>query len=347
MESKFYDGTKLLSMKDLNGEKPEILICTSNRSGGKTTFFSRYLINRFIKYKEKFCLLYRFDYEVADAHIKFFEGIKPLFFPNSELTGQYHAKQKYNELFYNGEPCGYAIAINNADTIKKYSHVYSDVQRCLMDEFQSEQNNYAPKEVEKFQSIHYSIARGNGKQYRFVQTILLSNPVTILNPYYVAMGVTSRINENVNFLKGNGWVLEQGYNETASQLQQQSGFFQAFNNDQNAYARYTTEGSYLNDKMSFIEKVDGKNKYICTLKYNGKEYAVREYAELGFLYVNKRIDSSFNNKISVTTQDHDVNYIMLSNNAYLLGAFRKYFELGCFRFADLECKECLIKALSY
>ena len=34
----FYDGTKLLSMTDLNGDKPEIYICTSNRSAGKTTW---------------------------------------------------------------------------------------------------------------------------------------------------------------------------------------------------------------------------------------------------------------------------------------------------------------------
>ena len=42
-ETKYYDGTKLLSMTDLNGKKPEIFICTSNRTAGKTTYFSRYL----------------------------------------------------------------------------------------------------------------------------------------------------------------------------------------------------------------------------------------------------------------------------------------------------------------
>ena len=33
----FYDGTKLLSLMDTNGNKPEIYMCTTNRSGGKTT----------------------------------------------------------------------------------------------------------------------------------------------------------------------------------------------------------------------------------------------------------------------------------------------------------------------
>ena len=40
MENIFYDGTKLLNMKDLSGEKPEIYLCTGNRSAGKTTYFN-------------------------------------------------------------------------------------------------------------------------------------------------------------------------------------------------------------------------------------------------------------------------------------------------------------------
>ena len=35
----FYDGTKLLSMKDLNNDQPEIYLTTGNRSIGKTSSF--------------------------------------------------------------------------------------------------------------------------------------------------------------------------------------------------------------------------------------------------------------------------------------------------------------------
>ena len=50
---KYYDGTKLLSMKDINGNKPEIYICTTNRTGGKTTYFGRLCVNRWIEKGEK------------------------------------------------------------------------------------------------------------------------------------------------------------------------------------------------------------------------------------------------------------------------------------------------------
>jgi hypothetical protein len=47
--SGYYDGTKLLSLKDLNGAEPEIYMCTTNRTGGKTAYFNRLVVNKFLK----------------------------------------------------------------------------------------------------------------------------------------------------------------------------------------------------------------------------------------------------------------------------------------------------------
>ena len=43
-------------------------------------------------------------------------------------------------------------------------------------------NHYCDNEVRKFISIHTSIARGGGKQVRYVPVYMIANPVTILNP---------------------------------------------------------------------------------------------------------------------------------------------------------------------
>ena len=45
----YYDGTKLLSLSDIDGNKPEIYMVTTNRTGGKTTYFGRMFINAFKK----------------------------------------------------------------------------------------------------------------------------------------------------------------------------------------------------------------------------------------------------------------------------------------------------------
>ena len=350
---KYYDGTKLLSLKDLNGKKPEIYICTSNRSAGKTTYFNRLCVNGFLKRKEKFMILYRFDYELDSCAEKFFKDIGSLFFPDYEMVSVKRYRGKYHDLYlrkgHNDEceliHCGYAVAINCADVVKKLSHLFSDTAKMLFDEFQSETNHYCPQEIEKFISVHKSVARGQGKQYRYVPVYMISNPVTILNPYYVEMGISTRLDDKTRFLRGDGYVLEQGYNEDADKAAQESGFNAAFSS--NKYIAYSSQGIYLNDVKSFVENVTGRNRYLATLKYNGCEYGIRSFDEQGVVYIDDKPDRTFTTKLTVTTDDHDVNYVMLRNNDFFLQQLRYYFDRGCFRFKNLKCKEALLSALSY
>lgn len=352
-ESKYYDGTKLLSLSDINGNKPEIYICTTNRTGGKTTYFGRLLVNRWRDKGEKFCLIYRYNYELDDVAEKFFKDIGNLFFEGLYMRSERRANGIYHELFIGkneeddkkAQSCGYAISLNSADQIKKYSHLFSDVCRMLFDEFQSETNHYCADEIKKLISVHTSIARGAGEQIRYVPVYMLSNPVSLINPYYVSLGISSRLREDTKFLRGNGYVLEQGFIESASIAQMQSGFNKAFSGD--SYISYSTQAVYLNDSKAFIEKPYGSSRYLCTLKFEGKEYAVREYPEAGFIYCDDKADSSFKSKIAVTTADHGINYVMLKRNDLFISQLRYYFERGSFRFKDLRCKEVLMKTISY
>lgn len=349
----YYDGTKLLSQLDINGNKPEIFICTTNRTGGKTTYFNRYVMNRFLKYKEKFALLYRYNYELDDVADKFFKDISALFFQGYTMRSERKAKGIYHELFLVnkssdnqiGESCGYAVSLNSADQIKKYSHLLSDVQRIIFDEFQSETNHYCADEVKKFISVHTSIARGRSAQVRYVPVYMISNPVSLINPYYVEMDICDRLRTNTRFLKGDGFVLEQGYIESAAEAQKSSGFNRAFKS--NAYIAYSAENVYLNDNQAFIEKPSGNSRYICTLRFDGTDYAIREYPDAGVLYCDTSPDNSFRVKIAVTTNDHNVNYVMLKRNEFFITNLRYYFDKGCFRFKDLRCKNAVLKMLSY
>lgn len=343
--SKYYDGTKLLSMLDINGNKPEIYMCTTNRTGGKTTYFGRLCINRFLDKGEKFGLLYRYNYELDDIVEKFYKDLGSLFFPNYTMTSKRRASGTFQELFLNDKSCGYALSLNNADQIKKYSHLFSDIQRMIFDEFQSETNHYCERETKKFISVHTSIARGQGEQVRYVPVYMLSNPVSIINPYYVEMGISSRLKDETKFLRGDGFVLEQGYIESASIEQKNSGFNRAFS--KNSYTAYSSECVYLNDNKAFVEKPAGKSKYLCTLRYKGSDFALREYTESGLIYCDDKADSSFLTRISVTTDDHNINYVMLKRNDFFLSNLRYFFEHGCFRFKDMRCKEAVLSALSY
>lgn len=344
-KTNYYDGTKLLSLKDINGKKPEVFMCTSNRSAGKTTYFNRLVVNRFIKRGEKFALLYRFNYELDGCDEKFFKDIKELFFSEYDMTAAKKMKGIYQELYLNEEPCGYAISINSADQLKRNSHLFSDIDNIIFDEFQSEQNHYCEKEVEKFISIHNSIARGHGKQSRYVPVYMISNPVTILNPYYVAMDISTRLQKDTHFLRGDGFVLEQGYNKTASDALKTSAFNRAFGSSD--YIAYSAEGVYLQDDLSFVDTPTGRGKYVATIRYAGIDYGVREYPELGIVFCDKSIDYQYPLKITVDTADHKLNYVMVSSNFILIQKLRYYFEHGCMRFKDLQAKEAILKALSF
>ena len=342
---KYYDGTKLLSMKDINGKTPEIFMCTTNRTGGKTTYFGRLCVNRFMDKKEKFALIYRYNYELDDCAEKFYKDISKLFFPNTTMTSKRRASGIFHELFIDEESCGYAISLNSADQIKKYSHLFSDIKRMIFDEFQSETNHYCTDEIRKLLSVHTSVARGNGEQIRYVPVYMLSNPVSIINPYYVELGISERLTDETKFLRGDGFVLEQGFVDSASEAQKESGFNRAF--AKNSYVAYSSQCVYLNDNKAFIEKPDGVSRYLATLKYKGTDFAIREYPENGIIYCDDKADSTFKMKITVTTDDHEINYVMLKRNDFFLMNLRYFFERGCFRFKDLKCKEAVLKALSY
>lgn len=345
MENIYYNVDNLLNKLDINNKKPEVFIVTGNRSAGKTTDVTHKAIERYILKGKKVAWLYRYNYELDDVADKIFKDVQGLFYPSLEFSSKSKMKNIYHELYIGDKSIGYAISINSADQIKKNSHLFSDIDLIIFDEFQSETSHYCNKEIQKFVSIHTSIARGQGSQVRYVPIIMMSNTVSLINPYFVELDISNRLRPNTKFLKGDGWVLEVTNNENAQIAQLNSAFNRAFS--KNEYVRYSAMNTYLNDKTAFIESINGKNNYIVTIKVGDKEYAVREYLEQGLIYVDTRVDKSFKFKICVTTDDHAINYVMLKRNDIMLSNLRYYFEKGCFRFKNIECKDATLKLLSY
>ena len=341
----YYDGCKLLSMRDLNNKKPEIYISTSNRNAGKTTFFNRLCLNKFIQKKEKFCILYRYNYEIDDCAGKFFSCISDLFFKNHEMSYKMASKNVYAELFFDGKSCGYATSLNMYEQIKKCSHKMSDVKRILFDEFQSEKNRYLSNEMVAFLSIHTSLARGGGEQVKYLPVYMISNTVSIANPYFLSMGITDRLRNNTNYLKGNGFVLEQGFYQEVANMQIASGFNQAFSSEK--YVAYAAQNVYLNDNEAFVQKPSGSNRYICTIAYNNKKYSIRSYFDSGVYYMSRKIDNDNTNKISFSTNSHEDNFILANVSSPYARMLKNIFECGKIRFENQECKTVFLDMLRY
>ena len=343
--SEFYDGTRLLSMTDINGNQPDIYLSTGNRSIGKTTWFNRYFVKDFKTKHKKFCLVYRWNYELSDCADKFFKDIQRLFFPEDEMTEKRRSNGIFVELFLNGQSCGYCVTLNNADSLKKFSHLLSDVDKMLFDEFQSENEHYAPNEINKLLSIHTSIARGAGEQVRRVPLYMLSNKVSIINPYFLSLGISDRLKDDTKYLRGDGFILEQSYIESVANQQMDSAFNRAFKNE--SYVAYAAQNVYLNDSLTFIEKPAGMSFYVATVRNKGTDYAVKYYPQENLYYMDKAVDNDFKLKLSFSADSHDVNYILVgSGNPYIL-TLRNAFDRGLFRFKNQECKSAFFDMLRY
>lgn len=354
-EKEYYDGTKLLTLSDINGNKPEIYICTGNKAAGKTTYFSRLMVNRFLRNGTKFGLIYRFNYELDDIADKFFKDIGSLFFKNYQMKAERRAKGIYAELYIaetkdnpddmQWVPCGYGLTLNSCEQLKKYSHLFSDIGELLFDEFQSETNHYCNNEIHKFQLLHSTVARGQGEQSKYVPVYMLSNVVSITNIYFLALGISNRIQRDTKFLRGVGYVLQQEYNESAANAMKQSAFVQAFGNSK--FNQYAIGNVYLNDNEAFVTKMPENGRYLVTIKHDGREYSVKEYPSLGVLYVSDSVDTSYPIRLTTDLNDHNSSYMLLAKHDTAIAQYKEYFNHGCVRFKNQLCKNAFLSLIAY
>lgn len=340
---KYYNGGKLLNMTDLNGNKPEIFIVAGNRSAGKTTYFSRKIVRDFINDGKQFILLYRYNYQTENCESSFFGNLQT-FFPDQFMTAKNRMRGAYRELFLNKKTCGYAIALNKSDVIKTISSMFYNVEQILFDEFQTE-GSYCDNEISKFISVHMSVARGHGKQSRYVPVYMCSNFSSLLNPYYATLGISERLRTDTKFMRGNGWAIEINKNKHAIDEQTNSIFMSAFKDA--LYYKHAIDNMYMNDNVKFIENISGNNNYLCTIKYNGELFSLREYHSPHVLYVSNSIDPQNPRRISVTDDDLEQNYVMKQQYSYLVTLCRNFYQWGLVRFQNLNSKNAFIKFASY
>lgn len=286
-------------------------------------------------------LVYRYKNELNNIAESFFKDIKTLFFPEHEMTEKSRSKGAYIELFLDGKSCGYAVALNTSGKLKHYSHIFSDVGQMLFDEYQLENGYYIKDEIEKFVSLHMTVARGRGSVVRFVPVYMLSNSVSIFNPYYVAFGISEKINSRTKVLRGNGWVLLRLTLKEVAAEQERSAFNRAFSG--NRYINAATDNSFLNDETYNIKKVDTAKyrpafNFICTgknfvLMENGYDYYVKRSGIISGLPV-----------YGVNHSDRTGEYRSIRYST-IYGKLQLYYSNGNICFSDTESKRIFMKLL--
>lgn len=174
---------------------------------------------------------------------------------------------------------------------------------------------------------------------------MISNAVTLINPYYLSLGICDRLQRNTKYLKGDGFVLEQGFYQDVANLQQGSAFNRAFKDEK--YIAYASQNIYLNDNECLIDKMNGRNRYIVTVKYNGKLFSIKYYYDEGLYYVDSSADESYPDKIVINANEQDSGFRFTGDGSLYIQLLRKVFECGNIRFKNQQCKSLLFDMLKY
>lgn len=322
----YFTAHPVTEFKDKNGKAPEILLVDGNRTGGKTTGISRMLVQDFLSNGHKFFLIYRYKNELADVADAFFKDIRTLFFDGHEMTSKAHAKGAYYELFLDKKSCGYASSLTMAGKLKRYSHVFSDVESMFFDEYQDEGGLYLPDEVNKFVSLHTTVARGQGQAVRFVPVYMCSNSISIFNPYYLALGITGQINSNTKVFRGDGFVLLRLTIKDVAEAQKSAAFNRAF--AASGYLDSAIDNSYLNDDKFNVVKMRVTGSPLLIFRSGEKIYSL--YLIDGGFYAKSGGDQNCSVKYGVVEADRGDGYTSIRNSNYLFSLRRYYADAKVF-----------------
>lgn len=339
----FYNGYYLMNMRDLNNCVPEIFISTGNRTAGKTFFFKRLLVRYSLQTGTKFLWLTRKKTQLSSASQSFIADIQNChdFKEQFKIEGSDFAGIK--EITYSDICIGYVSYLNYADDIKESSNMFNDLSIIAKDEFQLvNPRDYVQDEMWKLRSIHKSCARGYGKHNRFLPVILISNMISIINPYFVALGIHKRFSPETKKMRGNGWCLQVTHNAVATTASTNSLFERAFGEDEQTLSDNFNK---FMDSLNLVGKQNlGQLRMVCIFYVKKRAYGI--WAGNNYFYVSTKYDISCKHKYALDLESHKEDTVLITRFEPFFAGLRKYFEKGYVRFQDVECRVALVDALA-
>lgn len=349
----FFNVLDYFHYTDLNDNVPGIRMFVTNRTAGKTTSFLRFILAEAIRDRQ-FVLAYRKQGDLAKSS-KIFEDVLSIFEEFSNIievidkagvtkgTREYYAKIKRDDENIELKKIGFCIWLEEADNIKKYSSIFRKVAHYGMDEFQIESGKYLKKEISLFQSLYQTISRGGGERSRKVDVTLLSNDISLINPYYLHWRIPERLKPGTRKLRGDGWILFYELNLEARKAIEDNIVNSAFKDS--LYSKYSRGYGQLINSNTFVEKLSGKAIYLCTLYYEGKSYGIRNFVGQNLIYISRGIEPSCKLKFVLSDSEIEMNKYLLKRNSDIWKGIRQAYDANRIRYQSVECKNVMFEML--
>lgn len=301
------------------------------RGCGKTYGFKYWAIKDFLKTGKQFIYVRRYKDEMRQKQkTKFFDDIKSAF---PEHTFAYK-----NECYMiDGKEAGYPIILSTQKVQK--SIPYPNVNKICFDEFIIDKGvyHYIPDEVTNFLELCSTVIRTRND----VRIFMLSNALTIINPYFTYFNI--EIPKNKNIISRDDIYVEMVHNPDFVETMENTRFGKLIKNTE--YGDYAIGNNFYRDNDNFIEKKSPKSMYYFTLIYNGQKFGVWKDIHQGKIYITSKTCDSIT--IALTTDDHSPNTLFLkgSRSVYLQNLL-VWYRYGVVRFENQKVKGAIYNAFA-
>lgn len=309
------------------------------RGGGKTFNTLKHAIRRFEKTGEQFVYLRRKAVDLDDAcHRKeggdLFSDIRHKgYFKGVELKVVADKSGGYN-FYYNDKIMGYGKALSTA----RRSTSLPLVKLIIFDEFLIDDTNphdrylNSGNETFLFYNFYETIARG-----RDIPVIFLGNAFSMVNPYFIDLGIRIEKPEDNKIYKGKNWTMVLWKDDDYIKSRENTQFYQATKHSQ--FNKHAFDNTFYLDNTDFVKKRSKDSEHHFSLVYLGKTYGVWVDWEKGEYYVTtKGANTSRNKTISLSLADNKPNNVSIRRyrNMPFMKAFRMAVDSNRVYFDSLE-----------
>lgn len=303
------------------------------RGGGKTFNSLKECIEKHLKEKKagrewEFIYLRRRVVDLDDACAgskgsgDLFADIRAKgFFSDHELKVVSDKSGGYN-FYCDGLIMGYGKALSTAASRRSTSKPH--VKRILFDEFliDDTQSNMkylnSGEEFFLFSNFYETIARG-----RDIPVLFIGNAFSMVNPYFITLGIRIQNIENNKIYKGKNWTVIFWRDEEFIASREKTQFYQGTAGTK--FSEHAFGNSFYLDRKDFIKKRPADSEHQFSLVYLGKTYGVWvDWIKGEYFVSSKGANTSRDKTISMSLADNKPNNVSIRRyrNMPFIKAFR-------------------------
>ena len=311
-----------------------INIVLGPRGDGKTFAAKEQAIRNAINKEEQFIYLRRYRKEL-DSRTTFFDDIR-FKFPDHEFMIRGHEALMKRPNSSKWETIGYFVALSISQ--QKKSVAYPKVSLIIFDEFLIDKGaiRYLPQEQKVFLDFLSTVDRYQDR----VRAILISNTVSIMNPYFHAWGIKPR-SEGEWFSDPTGFVVVHFIKDHVFAEQVRETRLGAFIADTD-YGAYAIDAQFADNHDSMLKLKPPSATYKATIETESGVFSWWADSLSGLYYIQEKRPKGDEIMLTMIADRMDETKSYLPYNNKLVGMLRTSFSHGRMYFDTAQARNAFL-----